>query len=255
MQTLTVGILGVGHLTYHMVPGLVAGDTPLQIHLSPRNSDRARELSTRYELQIAEDNAALVTQCNVVLIGVRQFHAIEVVRGLPWREGQTVVSCCAGLALDELKPHVNGATLVRAMPVIAAEYCESPTCIFPHNEAATAVLANCGTVIPLSSEHDFNAATVSVCYSSMLLGLLARMVEWNESAGIDPATARKLVTELTKSSAIMARERTNGTIDDLVSELATPGSFTLKGFEALWDADAFRPWTEASDKLIRELSE
>lgn len=255
MQPITVGILGVGHLTYHMVPGLVAGETTLQVCLSPRNSERAQELSTRYGLEIAEDNTALVSQCDVILIGVRQFHAIEVVKGLPWRPEQTVVSCCAGLSLDELSPHVNGATVVRAMPVIAAEYRESPTCIFPDNDTATKVLGNCGTVIPLGSEHDFNAATVSVCYSSMLLGLLARMVEWNERAGIAPATARQLVTELTKSSAIMARERTDSTIDEMVTELATPGSFTLQGYEALWQADAFAPWVEASDALIKKLGQ
>ena len=255
MRPINVGILGVGHLTYHMVPGLVAGDTDMVVRLSPRNAERAADLSDRFDLEIAQDNVQLIENSDVVLIGVRQFHAVDVVRGLPWRAGQTVISCCAGLALEELAPLVGEADLVRAMPTVGAEFRESPTCIYPDNASATRVLANCGAVIPLAREHHFNAATVTVCYSSMLFGLLARMQEWNEAAGLDPTTARTLVSELSKSTAVMARERTDVPLDDIVEELATPGSFTLKGLEVLQAHDAFRPWIDMSDKMLKQLSE
>lgn len=255
MSPINVGILGVGHLTYHMVPGLVAGDTDLTVRLSPRNAERAADLNERFDVEIAEDNAQLVEKSDVILIGVRQFHALDVVRGLPWRAGQTVVSCCAGLALEDIAPLVGDADLVRAMPTVGAEFRESPTCIFPDNAAAASVLSNCGAVIPLAREHHFNAATVTVCYSSMLFGLLARMQEWNETAGIDAETARTLVSELSKSTAVMARERKEVSLDDIVEELATPGSFTLKGLEVLQARDAFRPWIEMSNTMLKQLSE
>ncbi len=255
MKPIQVGILGVGHLTYHMVPGLVAGDNALEIRLSPRNAELAGDLKARFGVEIAADNKDLVEKSDVVLIGVRQFHALDVVKDLPWRADQTVVSCCAGLALDQLAPLTGEASLVRAMPTVGAEFGESPTCIFPDNAAATAVLSNCGTVIPLGSEHLFNAATVTVCYSSMLFGLLARMVEWNEAAGLEPQTARQLVSELTKSTAVMAAERSHVPLDAIVEELATPGSFTLKGLETLQAGNAFQSWTDMSNALIEELAE
>ena len=255
MSPINVGILGVGHLTYHMVPGLLAGDTDLTVRLSPRNAERALELSQRFDLEIATDNEQLVENSDVILIGVRQFHALDVVRDLPWRAGQTVISCCAGLALEEIAPLVGETDLVRAMPTVGAEFRESPTCIFPDSPPATRVLANCGAVIPLACEHHFNAATVTVCYSSMLFGLLARMQEWNEAAGLDAETARTLVSELSKSTAVMARERKDVSLDDIVEELATPGSFTLKGLDVLQANDAFRPWIEMSNKMLGQLSE
>lgn len=255
MDPIAVGILGVGHLTEHMVPGLVGGAAALRILLSPRNAERAEALKARFGLEIAEDNAALVTGSDVVLVGVRQFHAVDVVRGLPWRAGQTVVSCCAGLALDELAPHTGPAELVRAMPTIAARFGESPTCIYPDSKAATAVLSNCGPVLPLGREHDFNAATVAVCFSSLLLGLMAHMVEWNERAGLEPATARRLIGELTRSTGTLAREHPHAPLGQLLHELATPGSFTLKGLDALEAADGFAPWVEMSDTLLAKLRE
>ena len=255
MTPITVGILGVGHLTHHMVPGLVAGATALRIRLSPRSADRARDLRSRYDLEIAGNNAELVENSNVVLVGVRQFNAVDVVSGLPWRAEQTVISCCAGLALGDIAPHLGGATAVRAMPTIAAEFGESPTCVFPDNDIATTVLSNCGPVIPLASERDFNAATVTVCYSSMLFGLLSRMTEWNERAGLDPATARRLVTELTRSSAALALHRDHVDLDSFLEELATPGSFTLKGLKALRAANAFQPWVDMSNVLMDALCE
>ena len=208
MSAINVGILGVGHLTYHMVPGLVAGDTDLVVRLSPRNAGLAADLSRRFDLEIAADNAQLIENSDVVLIGVRQFHALDVVRGLPWRAGQTVISCCAGLALEELAPLVGETDLVRAMPTVGAEFGESPTCIYPDNAPARKVLASCGTVIPLASEHHFNAATVTVCYSSMLFGLLARMQEWNEARGPrcgDGARPRERVDQINRCHGARAR--------------------------------------------------
>ena len=133
MKDMTVGILGVGHLTSHVVHGFAAKDLPFDILLSPRNAELAAELNSKFDFEIAADNSVLVERSDVVLIGVRQFQAVDVVRGLPWRADQTVVSLCAGLALAELEPHVNGAALVRAMPIIAAHYGESPTCVYPDN--------------------------------------------------------------------------------------------------------------------------
>lgn len=255
MQPINVGILGVGHLTYHLVPGLVAGDTPLTIRLSSRNGEKARDLQKRFGLEVCEDNATLVQASDVVIIGVRQFDAVDVIRDLPWTPRHTVVSCCAGLSLEELAPCVGEASLVRAMPIIAAEYRASPTSVFPDNDVAALVLANCGPVIPLASEKDFNAATVTVCYGSLLYGLLARIVEWNERAGLEPETARRLVAELTSSTAVMARERTDVNLDDIVAELASPGSYTLKGFEEIWARGAYAPWTDACDKVFAALTE
>jgi pyrroline-5-carboxylate reductase len=255
MTKIKVGILGVGHLTYHMVPGLLAGATGLDIALSARNAELAAKLEARHGVQISKDNADLVENSDVVLVAVRQFDALDVVHGLPWHAGQTVISCCAGLGLEAIARLTGAATLVRAMPTIAAEFGASPTCIYPDNAVATAVLSNCGTVIALESEQHFNAATVTVCYSSMLFGLLARMVEWNEAKGLAPATARRLVSELTGSTAAMAAQRDHLTLEEIVEELATPGSFTLRGLEALRSRDAFRPWVDMSDALIEELTD
>ena len=249
----TIGILGVGHLTSHIAHGFAASDEMADIVLSPRNGELALELNTKFGMDIAADNAALVERSSVVLIGVRQFQAADVVRGLPWREDHTVVSLCAGLALSELEPHVNGAALVRAMPLIAARYGESPTCVFPDNAAAIDVLSRCGSTIVLRSEEEFDAASVSACYSSWVLGVMDRMTTWSEDAGLAPDTARRIVTEMTRAAAILARERTDGSIGDLIDELATPRSFTEIGYERLQAQDAFTPWQDTADLVFGKL--
>ena len=102
-------------------------------------------------------------------------------------------------------------------------------------------------------ERHFDAATVAVCASSLLFGLLARQARWSEEQGLDPATARRLVSELMRSTGAIALERHHLTLDAIVEELATPGSFTLTGLEALEAREAFRPWVEMSDELIGQL--
>lgn len=253
MTKMTVGVLGVGHLTSHVVHGFTSTEVPFDILLSPRNADLAAGLSARFGLEVVADNTHLVERSDVVLIGVRQFQAADVVKGLPWRPDHTAVSLCAGLALAELEPHVNGAALVRAMPIIAAHYGESPTCVFPDNAAAIDVLSRCGSTIVLRSEDEFDAASVSACYSSWVLGVMERMTSWSETAGLAPETARQIVTEMTRAAAIMARERTDGSIGDLIDELATPRSFTEIGYERLQTQDAFSPWNDTAELVFGKL--
>jgi len=69
---------------------------------------------------------------------------------------------------------------------------------------------------------------------------------------VDPDTARLLTAQMTRAAGTAVRERMDTPIAELVSELATPHSYTLKGLEVLFEADAFTPWKEAAEALYRQ---
>jgi pyrroline-5-carboxylate reductase len=249
--TVGCGIIGVGHLIQHMLPALVKADASFL--LSARNRDIATALSRRFDLEIVDANQAIVDRSELVILAVRPFHAVEVMRPLAFRPGQIVLSFCAGVSATDLTPVVAPARLILAMPVVAAAYGESPTLLFPNDPTCRALLEPCGPVIVLAAEAQFAPASVIACYFGWVHELIAAMTRWTESQGLDPDVARLLVAQMTRAAATVIRERTEASPAQLLAELATPRSFTLSGLEDLRREHAFEAWQDAASRLAERL--
>jgi pyrroline-5-carboxylate reductase len=250
-RSITCGIIGVGHLIQHVLPAMVKADAAFL--LSARNREIAAELGRRFDLEIVDQNQAIVDRSELVILAVRPFHAVEVMRPLAFRSDQTVLSFCAGVPSAALAPAVAPARLVMAMPVVAAVYGESPTLLFPDDAACRALLAPGGPVIALADEVQFTPASVIACYFGWVHELIGQMIDWTESQGIDPAASRLLVAQMTRAAATIIRERTDTSPSQLLAELATPRSFTLSGLEDLRRTHAVEAWPNAASRLAERL--
>lgn len=249
-MTLTVGVLGVGHLMAHMVPGLMRAENPARILLSARNANRAASLAERFRLEICADNAELVARSDVVIVAVRPFDVEQTIDGLPWRAEQLVLSFAGTVSQATYVPHVNGAEIVLAMPVITAEFGESPTSIWPANRKVEALLAPCGPVIAFNSEDEFKAASGSGAYFGWVQALIMEMTDWLSAKGVREDQARALIAAMTRAGAVSAYERTDTPLPELINDLCLPGSLTGQGLDILNGADAFTPWKAAADSVF-----
>ena len=245
----TVGIIGVGHLIRHMVPALVRA--PVRFILSERGRETSTALASQFDLEVVVDNQEIVERADIVILAVRPFDALEVAGGLKWRGGQTVLSLVAGTVAGQLAPVVEPAKLVMAMPVVAAQYGESPTLLYPGDLACRTLLETCGPVIELDSADQFGPASVLACYYGWVHELIAQMSDWTADQGIDPGVARQLAAQMTRAAATSARERLDTSLEGLVAELATPRSYTGAGLKILKEANAFAPWRAAADHLAK----
>lgn len=72
----TLGILGIGHLSEHLVAGWMRSADPPELLLSSRNVEKAQALAVRFGLPIAADNQTLVDRSEAVLLSVRPWHAL-----------------------------------------------------------------------------------------------------------------------------------------------------------------------------------
>ena len=243
----TVGVIGVGHLVRHMMPAMVR--SPHTFILSERGRETSQALADQFGLEVVRDNQEIVERSQIVIFAVRPYDAEEVADGLKWRECQAVLSLCAGVHSEKLAPLVAPAKLVMAMPVVAAQYGESPTLLYPDDLACKTLLETCGPVVTLGSEEEFAPAAVIACYYGWVHELIAEVADWTTSQGLQPDVARQLVAQMTRAAATSARERIDTSVEGLVAELATPRSFTGAGLDVLRKADAFRPWREAAQYL------
>lgn len=249
----TIGILGVGHLMRHMTPGLLRADPPPKLLLSPRGAETSGDLSRRYGLEIAPDNATLVERSGIVLLAVRPFQLVEATAGLPWREDHLVISLIAGISIKTVQAALPKCKVARAIPIVAAEYGQSPTCLHPDDPVARRLLEPAGPVIAFADEPSFEVGSIISCYGGWLQALMDETAAWMLRQNIDPETARLLVAGMTQAAATVVLERRNVPIEHLVKELCVPGSFTGQGLDLLRQRNAFAPWQEALQALLERM--
>ena len=250
-MTLKVGVIGVGHLMAHVVPGLMRATSPPELILSARNSERVQKLQEQFGFTSTEDNAEIVQTCDVVIIAVRPFDVEETISDLPWRPDQIALSFAGTVAHAAIEKHVNGATVVVAMPVITAEFGESPTSMFPPNQTVEKLLAPCGPVYAFDSEEEFNVVRGSGAYFGWVQGLIMEMSDWMVDRGVPADKARSVVANMTRAGAISAAERSDIPLPELVNDLCLPGSLTGQGLDILRESNAFGPWKQAADSVYK----
>jgi len=245
----TIGIIGAGHLIKHMMPALAK--TGYHFISSERGNATSKWLASHYDVEVSSSNQAIVDQADMVIIAVRPYDAVSLCEGLHFKDRQIVLSLCAGLQSADIGPHVQPARLVMAMPVVAAQFGESPTLLYPEDASCRTLLVHCGPVLALAREEDFAPAATIACYYGWVQELVGEMADWVSAHGVEPETARRLCAQMTRAGATTVVQRPEVTVRELVDELATPRSFTLKGLEVLRRADAFTPWKEAAEALLK----
>lgn len=244
-----LGILGVGHLAASILAGLArSGVDPAQVLLSPRG--RAAEMAARYGFGMAADNGDLVRRSELVLLAVRPASVSAAVSGLPWRDGQVVMSACAGISLAQID--VGPARPVRVMPVTASEIGASPTVCFPDVPEARAVLDRLGPVISVNSEAEFEIATVSAAVYGWAQEIIRLTANWSAAQGLDAATARRLAARTFVAAGALIDEKA-APMEQMLGELVTPGGITERGLHVLADAGLAQGWEAACTAVLESL--
>lgn len=245
-----LGIIGVGHLATSILTGLTrAGWAADDICLSPRG--HAADLAHRDGYTLAQDNADLVAHCDLVLLAVRPKDAVAAVTGLKWREGQVLLSACAGVSRAALGPAAP-ARIVRIMPITASQLGASPTLIYPPTESARPFLEALGTAIELSSEEQFNAATVSAAIYGWAQQLIIDGAEWSIAQGLAPDTARQLAAQTFTAAGRMQAEQ-DAPMREILASLCTPGGITQAGLDHLDAHGVSDSWRSTCDLVLDRL--
>ncbi len=247
-----IGIIGVGHLADYTVRGVRRGGWSGPIFLSPRGEAVGAALARDCGCTVLEGNQAVVDAADIVMLATRPASALEVLGGLTLRSDQVLLSVVAGVPVGEIAA-VGGevGAVVRALPVTSAEVGASPTLIFPPNDVIEGFFSHCGTAIPVGEESAFDAAAVMTCFYGMYIALFDRLTQATTAAGVPEEAARNIVTGMARGAAKVAAAQTEKSLGGIVGEIATEGTFTRLGLDHLEANDAFQPWDEAFDMILK----
>jgi pyrroline-5-carboxylate reductase len=248
-----VGFIGVGHLAGYLVEGLRRACPDIEIVLSPRNAETSARLAARLDARVADDNQAVVDAVELVLLTTRRSDAVSVCEELSFPPGKVVISTVPGLPLATLRPAVEPAALVRAMPISCAALNQSPTLLYPDDPRAGALFGLLGHVHVLPDEARFAPASVIAAFYGWVYALLEETVAWTVQAGVSAQTARSLVLETVGGAVDMARSQPDVDLATMLDTLATPGGITQHGLDILLEEGGVSAWTMALEAVLNRV--
>ena len=254
-MTARLGVLGVGHLASYVVAGLRNAGDNRRIILSPRNQQRQQALVERYGCMAASSNQDVVDSADYLLLSVRPQDLPTLLQTLEFSPGQLVISCVAGVSLDHLQTELKDQVVVRTMPLACAEVGQGAVPVYPSNLQAIELLGKLGTLVELSSEADFELATVAACMNGWMFNYFDHLTHWYQSQGLEPTKARELVLASVNGAVALASAMPERDLRTISDSIATDGTYTKLGLDLLQQRGAFEPWSEACDRVEAALRE
>lgn len=245
----TLGVIGVGQLARYFVAGLRRGGDHRRILLAPRSRVAAEEIAAAHGCEIGADNQSVVDAADIVLLATRPHQISEACRSVAFRPDQVLISVAAGVAVADITPAADGATVVRSLPALSAEVNAGPVPLFPREPRAETLLKSLGEIAPLSDEAAFDTASVMGCAFIWLMKLSQEMQDWLIQAGLEPGVARSLALHTAHGAAAYGIAKPDLDLAATVNEIAREGTYSLLGQESIEAAGGFAAFRDACQRI------
>jgi pyrroline-5-carboxylate reductase len=246
MSDNTIAFVGGGNMARSLISGLLSGGAAAeQIAVSDPIAAQ-RELLAELGVRVFADNEAALTGVEVVVLAVKPQVFGEVLKSLPLKPSQLLVSIAAGVPIAAMRDWSSPEQpIVRCMPNTPALLGAGITALFASETVddagraqAEAILSAAGRTLWVDEEVKLDAVTaVSGSGPAYFFYLMESMIEAGLEQGLDAETATVLTLETAYGAALMARERTD-TPAELRANVTSPGGTTAAAIGALDDAGA-----------------
>lgn len=256
-----IAVLGAGVMGELFVAGFIRGGTdPHRIVIAEAREDRAREVSERHGVRALPAAEAVADAATVLLLVKPQDMAALLADIGPRTPADSlVISLAAGVRLDTLEAAFSpGTPCIRAMPNTPAVVDEgmialSPgaTCSPAQAEYAESLLSAVGRVVRVPEDLQDAVTATSGSGPAYVFLLVESMVDAAVGLGLDPQTARTLVTQTVLGAALMARVP-EADAGELRRQVTSPGGTTAAALGVFEEGDlrglVARAMTAARDR-------
>ncbi|MEK1896596.1 MAG: pyrroline-5-carboxylate reductase [Rhizobium sp.] len=244
MQTEKIGFIGTGTISDAMVRGLLTKPAALaQVMISPRNAEIAKRLAADFaEVSIATDNQAVINASDMVVLAVRPQIAKDVLSGLTFRKGQSVLSVIAATDRKTLLEWIGADVhLVQAIPLPFVADREGVTAVFPPDPHVAALFSVLGTAVECETKEEYDLLAAASALMSTVLGIMDVSAAWLEQRGLAKGKGRAYIAPLFASLSQTAVRSDTVPLEELSGEFATKGGLNeqvLSDFQANGGRDA-----------------
>ena len=245
LEGLRIGFIGAGAMAEALAGGLrEAGLPAAHLAVSDPDATRAKRLQERLGAGVAEDNAELVSSCDIAVLAVKPGVVPEVLAGLsgtPERTRPLWISIAAGVRSARIEASLGpGARVVRAMPNTpalvgagATAICAGSAATADDLERARALFLSVGRCWTAPDEALLDAVTgLSGSGPAYVFVFLEALADAGVRVGLPRDAAYELAGQTVLGAARLALEdgRPPAALKDQVT---SPGGTTIAGLERL----------------------
>lgn len=251
---MVIGLLGTGIIGSAVVRGFCKeGDTKHQFIVSPRNAEKAAQLAADFPtlVRVAKENQQVLDEADVVFLALLRPAAADILKSLSFRKGLRIINLIAGQdmkALDEMTGEAEVLADVVPLTFIVERY--GPILVCPPHPTAMELLAPLGDVVPVEQEAEMLALRSITALMSPYYMELVKLVDWCGEQGVPEKLAKTFTTSFFGALCRFGAQTEEGKLEELALE-RTPGGLNDLALNHLLDCDAYAPWIEALNRVVR----
>lgn len=241
-----IGIIGFGQLAQSMVKGLLSIEENIAEDIIISDIDRGvREMAfEEFGIEAKDSNKDLVHESDLVVLSVKPNIYDQILDEISdLLSGKLLISFLAGTGMDKLEARLDNSTkIIRVMPSIAMEVCESLTAIYANENVSEEDLKQVKEIFQvlgeavLTDEEDLERISV---ISGSGLGYAAKIISAmagaSRSIGYDGDCEKAVIQVF--SGAIKLLESSGISADQMVHAVATEGGTTIEGIRHMESKD------------------
>ena len=244
LQTTTIAFIGGGNMATAMIQGLLkAGLPPARLRAADQDQQRCEFLADQYTITTSQDNKAVLTGTNVVIIAVKPNKVEAVLREI--RQDITanmlVVSIAAGITMARLQASLpDDQPLVRVMPNTPALIGAGISALLPlatlseeQRQLTRQIMAVSGDVVEVENEAMLDGVTALSGSGPAYLFLIAEALsDGGVACGLPRSLSDKLtIKTLIGAARLIDESGTHPAV--LKNQVTSPGGTTIAGLKQL----------------------
>lgn len=205
----------------------------------PSKANLDRLIQQVPEMNTTANNAEAVKDADIVILAVKPWLVEIVLKDLPLKEQQILVSIAAGVSTEKLAGYTNnGMTIFRLIPNTAISQMASMTFVTSNNatkeqqQLILDIFNEMGLAMPIM-EKDMGAATaLASCGIAYALKYIHAGMQAGIEMGIYPKDAMTMVAQSMKGAAELILNNDTHPATE-IDKVCTPGGITIKGINEL----------------------
>lgn len=237
-----VAIIGAGNMGGAIALGMAKGtivNAKNIVVADPSKANLDRLIQQVPEMNTTASNAEAVKDANIVILAVKPWLVEIVLKDLPLKEQQILVSIAAGVSTEKLAGYTNnGMTIFRLIPNTAISQMASMTFVTSNNatkeqqQLILDIFNEMGLAMPIM-EKDMGAATaLASCGIAYALKYIHAGMQAGIEMGIYPKDAMTMVAQSMKGAAELILNNDTHPATE-IDKVCTPGGITIKGINEL----------------------
>ncbi len=239
----TIGLIGAGNMAYSIISGLINNSYDKNfIKISDANTVLLSQRKTEFDVEIFENNIALVQACDTILIAVKPQVLPEVCREVGSHLGHNplIISVVAGAKTTDINHWLGqDCAIVRTMPNTPALFNQAITGAFANKQVdmkqkshSDTILKTIGKCVWVADENLIDVVTaVSGSGPAYFFLLIESMTKAGVAMGLEQSIAEQLSIQTALGSAVMVSQSSDSP-ELLRIKVSSPNGTTQAAIES-----------------------